>query len=290
MPWELQQVESLAGQPNPNALGVSQMAQSISRFLVATPTDFLEPLLSSPFGRVYKLFLERCCTNPFEQEDARNFRENLSQQLRQVGFQSREGHALLLALMPFFPPGNLKVEDAPAKLPGWLLELYRSRYEPPTAHQEHTKPQPSGQPSFSDRIFLNRMLGLSNLYYIDPEDQEILQELRQVRLQTVQLMLSATSQQLGEQFSADFGDRFWAMAQSGVQKEALDAQEVAQRDAIQQWLRDTPRSLHADGGIQRFAAALLFSAPGSVKLANPDQNLPTWFIEGFKRYCSMAAV
>ena len=34
------------------------------------------------------------------------------------------------------------------------------------------------------------MLGLSNLYYIDPEDQEILQELREVRLQTVQLMLS----------------------------------------------------------------------------------------------------
>ena len=33
-----------------------------------------------------------------------------------------------------------------------------------------------------NRIQLNRLLGLSNLYYIDPEDQEILQELRQVRL------------------------------------------------------------------------------------------------------------
>jgi hypothetical protein len=111
-----------------------------------------------------------------------------------------------------------------------------------------------------------------------------------VRLQTVQLMLTCSSAQLGEHFSADFGDRFWAMAQSGVQKEPLDAQEAAQRDAIQQWLRDTPRSLHAEGGIQRLAAALLFSPPGSVQLANPDQNLPAWFIEGFKRYSSMAAV
>ena len=33
-----------------------------------------------------------------------------------------------------------------------------------------------------NRIQLNRLLGLSNLYYIDPEDQEILHELRDVRL------------------------------------------------------------------------------------------------------------
>ena len=53
-------------------------------------------------------------------------------------------------------------------------------------------PEPSTSPgrttnisAFEDRIFLNRILGLSNLYYIDPEDKEILQELRDVRLQTV---------------------------------------------------------------------------------------------------------
>ena len=36
-----------------------------------------------------------------------------------------------------------------------------------------------------NRIQLNRLLGLSNLYYIDPDDQEILQELRQVRLSLI---------------------------------------------------------------------------------------------------------
>ena len=290
MTWQLQQAEALAAQPGPDPMAAAATAVAMARFLEATPSDFLEPLLSSPFGRVYKLFLERCCTRSFEQQDAVALRESVSQQLRQAGFQSNQGHGLLLALMPFFPPNNLKVEDAAAKLPAWLLEIYRNRYEPPTNQQPSSTPAPTGQPSFSDRIFLNRMLGLSNLYYIDPEDQEILQELRQVRLQTVQLMLSCTSQQLGEHFSADFGDRFWAMAQSGVQKESLDAQEVAQRDAIQQWLRETPRSLNAEGGIQRFAAALLFSPPGSVQLANPEQNLPAWFIEGFRRYTSMAAV
>ena len=36
-----------------------------------------------------------------------------------------------------------------------------------------------------NRIQLNRLLGLSNLYYIDPEDHEILQELRQVRMSLI---------------------------------------------------------------------------------------------------------
>ena len=292
MAWQLQSVEALAGQPAANPQQVAAAAQQLSTFIGAAPCDFLEPLMGSPFGRVYKLFLERCCTGPLQGPDAEARRQQLSQDLRQTGCQSPEGWACLLSLMPYFPPSQMKVEDAAGKLPSWLHGLYQSRYEPPTAASAGSQPvasAPTGQPSFDDRIFLNRMLGLSNLYYIDPEDQEILQELRQVRLQTVQLMLSVNREELGRQFQADFGDRFWAMAQSGVQKEALDANEASQRDALQQWLSRTPQSLHQDGGIQRFAAVLLFSAPGSVRLANPEQNLPAWFVEGFKRFCSMAA-
>jgi len=292
MVWQLQQAEALASQPNPPAQAVEELAVPLARFLQASPSDFLEPLLASPFGRVYRLFLERCCNQPLNGALAEQCKQELSQQLRLKGFGGGEGHALLLALMPFYAPGNLKVEDAPAKLPGWLLEIYKLRYEPATAPQaggqEANPTQANGSPSFSDRIFLNRMLGLSNLYYIDPEDQEILQELRQVRLQTVELLVGCSARELGEHFSADFGDRYWAMAQSGVQKEPLDSHELAQRDAIQGWLSSTPNSLHAEGGIQRFAAALLFSEPGSVRLAQPEQNLPAWFVEGYKRFCSMA--
>jgi hypothetical protein len=290
MVWLLQQAEALAGQAHPDPAQSSEHALQFSSFLEHCPTDFLEPLLSSPFGRVYCLFLERCCTADLPGPAAAARRDQLSQQLRVCGFQDPTGHILLLALMPFYPPLKLRVDDAAAKLPAWLFDLYQRRYEPATqpAAAGSTAAAPSGQPSFSDRIFLNRMLGLSNLYYIDPEDQEILQELRQVRLQTLQLLLSCGREELGRHFSADFGDRFWAMAQSGVQKEPLDAQEVQQRDAVQAWLSSTPNSLHQEGGIQRFAAALLFSTPGTVRLNDPERNLPAWFLEGFRRYSSMA--
>ena len=286
MSWQLQSLEALAGSPAVDVEKAEQRSLELSQFLTHAPTDFLEPLLSSPFGRVYKLFLERCCTKNFAGPEAENRRNALSQQLRQVGCESAEGWAILLALFPFFPPEQLKVDDAASKLPSWLHTLYSDRYEAP---EPSTSPiSATGQPAFDDRVFLNRILGLSNLYYIDPEDQEILRELREVRLQTIQLMLSVDRDELGRQFQSDFGDRFWAMAQSGVQKERLDAKEIQERDAMQQWLSQTPNSLHIDGGIQRFAAVLLFNPPGNVRLADPDRNLPAWFTDGYKRYCSMA--
>tara|TARA_B100000674_G_C37977132_1_gene979989 strand:- start:5453 stop:6319 length:867 start_codon:yes stop_codon:yes gene_type:complete len=286
MSWQLQSLEALASTPEVDKTQAETASLELSNFLTQAPTDFLEPLLASPFGRVYKLFLERCCTAKFSGTAAEERCNALSHQLRQIGCESPEGWAVLLALFPLFPPNQLKVEDAAAKLPSWLHSLYTARYE--ASAPEPTYPSPNGQPAFEDRIFLNRILGLSNLYYIDPEDREILEELREVRLQTIQLMLSTRSDELGRQFQSDFGDRFWAMAQSGVQKESLDANEIQLRDAIQQWLSNTPNSLHEDGGIQRFAAVLLFSQPGSVRLADPDRNLPAWFSEGYKRYCSMA--
>ena len=290
MVWQLQKIEALAAETSPDVSQVENSALLISQFISSAPSDFIEPLLSSPFGRVYKLFLDRCCNLNLPGEISENRRNELSQQLRQIGCDRPEGWAILLALFPYFPPQQLKVDEAAAKLPSWLHSLYAARYEastsPNTANEDNNAT--IGEPSFSDRIFLNRILGLSNLYYIDPEDQEILQELREIRLQTVRLILSVSRDELARHFQSDFGDRFWAMAQSGVQKQSLDANETRERDALQKWLSETPQSLHKEGGIQRFAAALLFNSPGSVRLAEPERNLPAWFTEGFKRFCSMA--
>tara|TARA_B100000674_G_scaffold498229_1_gene535479 strand:- start:405 stop:1280 length:876 start_codon:yes stop_codon:yes gene_type:complete len=291
MVWQLKAVEALAGDASPDPLVVESYALILSEFLEKAPSDFLEPLLGSPFGRVYKIFLERCCQEKLIGSTSESRRNDLSQKLRQCGCDSPEGWGTLLALFPFFPPQELKVEDAAAKLPSWLHTIYSSRYETLNTQESSTSEvQPSGVPGFEDRIFLNRMLGLSNLYYIDPEDREILQELREVRMQTVQLMLSVGRDELARQFHSDFGDRFWAMAQSGVQKEDLDAKEVSQRNSLQKWLSETPQSLHQEGGIQRFAAVLLFNPPGGVRLSDPDSNLPAWFADGYKRFCSMAQV
>ena len=91
----------------------------------------------------------------------------------------------------FFPPASSKWRT---QHPNYRIGSTHSTH-PATKHRSHRQlPTPQlSQTAFEDRIFLNRMLGLSNLYYIDPEDQDILQELREVRLETIQLMLKVDS-------------------------------------------------------------------------------------------------
>ena len=88
-------------------------------------------------------------------------------------------------------------------------------------------------------------------------------------------MLSVRSEELGRQFQSDFGDRFWAMAQSGLQKESLDANEAQQRDEIQQWLRQTFNKAFIK--MEEFNVSQQRSCSASrssVRLADPDSNLP----------------
>jgi len=290
MTWTLQKLEWCSGQPTTNHTEVFELAIELSTFIDNCPDDFLEALMSSPFGRIYSLFTEKCCTVVPTSSEAISCRDQLSNKLRLSGFKTTEGQRHLLALMPFYPNGSMSVEDANAKLPEWLYKIYSKRYENINENKltVDSNQNELEEPELSNRIFLNRVLGLSNLYYIDPEDKEICNELKQVRMQCIELLLNCNSTDLGNNFNGDFGDRFWAMAQSGIQKEELNADEAAKRDEIQNWLSKTPNSLHQEGGIQRFASVILFSQPGSIQLSNPEQNLPNWFLEGFKRYTSMS--
>ena len=122
----------------------------------------------------------------------------------QSGFQTPMAVQLLIANFLYSPPGLLTIANADTQLPQWLISDYQELYSAPGTVSTSTGPSPQlqaaaapatmpAQPDFGqfpatlqelvgNRIQLNRLLGLSNLYYIDPEDQEILQELREVRL------------------------------------------------------------------------------------------------------------
>ena len=91
MSWQLQSLEALASTPVIDADQAEQGSLEVSHFLTHAPTDFLEPLLASPFGRVYRLFLERCCTEKFTGSAAEERRSDLSQQLRQLGCETPDG-------------------------------------------------------------------------------------------------------------------------------------------------------------------------------------------------------
>ncbi|QNJ27849.1 hypothetical protein [Synechococcus sp. A15-24] len=187
--WSLNHLEQLCGQVSFNEESAFESKYNLIKFLEAAPVDFVEALINSPLGRVYKIVLDKSITCKLDAKLS-TLRDELSTKLRVAGVESSEGQQLLLCLMLLYAPGSMKVEDAASKLPQWLYEIYSKRNDSVIKSQQYAVSSIDDEKiDFDNRIFLNRILGLSNLYYIDPEDKEISDELKQVRSECVRLMV-----------------------------------------------------------------------------------------------------
>ena len=175
----------------------------LARFWPA-PEDLLPSLWASPVGESTKHLVKQLDPHFTFSAEQIALRNAIGLRL-QGGFQAPMAIQLLIVNFLYSPPGLLRINDPQANLPAWLLADYQALYEgsptissgPADAPANQTSSQNLQAPSTNvpqpDWCFpctlgtswrsvqLNRLLGLSNLYYIDPEDQEILTELRQVR-------------------------------------------------------------------------------------------------------------
>ena len=227
---------------------------------------------------------------------------NLIGEKLSAGLQAPMAIQLLLANFLFSPPGLLQIANADSQLPAWLLTDYRALYEeiPQTEakpqSQQPTKPATElPEPDFGafpsslqelvgNRIQLNRLLGLSNLYYIDPEDQEILHELRQVRLSLIELIERCPEEQLETIWGSDLGDRYWALVRSGIQKEAMTPSEEQKRHAVTQKLNPSSGGgFGTPGAINAVLVAMVLFEPGTMKISDAEQKLPAWLLPSYQQ-------
>ena len=140
------------------------------------------------------------------------------------------------------------------------------------------------QELLSNRIQLNRLLGLSNLYYIDPEDQEILQELREVRIALIGAIERCSEDQLESIWASDFGDRYWSLVRSGIQKEPLNPEEELKKHAATRKLNPSVGGgFGTPGAINALLVAMTLFEPGSMRIADPEQKLPTWLLPNYQQ-------
>ena len=216
---------------------------------------------------------------------------------------------LLIVNFLYSPPGLLKIQNPQANLPNWLLADYQSLYEAvpsipsavkapvvaeaPLAQQVPAKELP--QPDFGifpatlagiggNRIQLNRLLGLSNLYYIDPEDQEILHELRQVRLSLIEAIERCPETELEQIWATDLGDRYWALVRSGIQKEALTpAEEHKSSQLLKHSIPDVGGGFGQPGAMNAFLIAMVLFEPGTMRVDGAEQKLPGWLLPQYQQ-------
>ena len=263
------------------------------------PEDLLSSLWSSNVGEVTKAMIRSLKPDTAFSPEQISLRNAIGERLS-AGLQTSMATQLLLANFLYSPPGLLQIANAETQLPGWLLDDYRALYEQTLPNSTLNQPpvQPATelpQPDFGvfpstlqelvgNRIQLNRLLGLSNLYYIDPEDQEILQELRQVRLSLIDAIECCPEQQLESIWSTDFGDRYWALVRSGIQKVSLTPTEEQKKHAATQSLNPSVGGgFGTPGAINAVLIAMVMFEPGSMKISDAENKLPAWLLPSYQQ-------
>ena len=251
-----------------------QHREEVARFWIHAPDDSLEMLWDSVFGEATRLLITQLSPLTAFSPGQLQFRDELFGLMRQ-GFNQPGAVKTMIAAFLLSPPGTLQISDPEIKMPAWLLPTYRQTYaiQPPAAAPVLTQSTPSTLLEFAaSRIQLNRLLGLSNLYYIDPEDEEIRQDLQSLRLLLCQLILDCPPQELDGLFQPDLADRYWALVRSGIQTEPTMPNEKTIKDVAFSQLRDT-RSL---------LVALCYQQPSPAILDQLPVDMPGWLLSGFQ--------
>ena len=280
----------------------------IARFWLAAPQDLLSSFWSSSVGEATKQLVRELHPKYVFTQDQIDLREAIGQRL-QEGFQSPMAVQFLIVNFLYSPPGLLRINNPQTNLPDWLLSDYLSLYEstpsmpavvgtPATVSSQQTQQAPATdlpQPDFGvfpstlqelvgNRIQLNRLLGLSNLYYIDPEDKEILQELRQVRLSLIEAIERCPESELEGLWATDLGDRYWALVRSGIQKEALTPAEEHKKQSVTQALNTaTGGGFGRPGAVNAFLIAMILFEPGTMRVDSAENKLPGWIVPQYQQ-------
>lgn len=133
-PWSATRLaaifQELAKAPSGKVIGEARRARlCISRFWLQAPVDQLEGLYRSPVGQCYRLLLKtELPAMPLLTEE-QQWRDGLARRLSKA-MNRPESVNLLLAAMPFFERGKMRLMNATDVVPQWLIGDYSALFDP----------------------------------------------------------------------------------------------------------------------------------------------------------------
>jgi len=280
-----------------------QQRDQLLRFWLAAPADQLEALWNAGFGQVSRALIQQLTSDHAFTPEQVSLREAIGARLNQGGLSQPLAPQLMLANFLLSPPGLLRINNADQFFPAWLSAAYRDLYEsaprPASTAPSATPPAPQApdfgtfpaslQELVGNRIQLNRLLGLSNLYYIDPEDQEIRHELEQVRSALADAIDRCPESALEQLWATDLGDRYWALVRSGIQKEELGGADNSRKQAAVARLDSNGGGgFGTPGATNAFLIAMLYFLPGSMRVDGAEHKLPAWLLPHYQQVFAQA--
>ena len=287
-------------------------ARSSNSFWISAPDDLLESLWDSPAGQATRELVAQISPTTFFTDSQVAQRNQLGQFL-QKGFQQPGAVKAVIATFLLSPPGHFRIVNPESHLPSWLVPAYKNLYEtvqvpstdqsplastsvtsPPPAQAESRRDSDLPAPNYgafpstlgefvANRLQLNRLLGLSNLFYIDPEDTEIRDELLQLRRQLSGLILNADESLLEGYFQTDFADRYWSLIRSGIQSLPLVGEDEHLKTLVKDRLNPSMGGgFGIPGSISAFLVAMAYYSPGTMQVGDAGNKLPSWLLSGYQ--------
>jgi len=317
-PWSTRRLSSILQtfQSNPS-IQSSQEArlarQCLSQFWLLAPVDQLESLYSSPVGECFQLLLDSGLAQLELTTEEKMWKTTLADRLAQ-GFMRPENTNVLLALMPYYARGKMRVADPITQVPSWLLQAYArlfanelmqrdaepagllapagTAYGPavrlglsqPVATAPTARPLPrlsrqrgaEALATVEEVDFQRRMSGLINLFVIDPSDGKVVENLIELRRLLGQIWLDAQPSQLQALYSSGgFGRLYRELLASGFSRLNLNDQDRFLRNQVATLVND----MSQPGAINALMAALPFYPPGNITFGGGEHHLPGWLVQ-----------
>ena len=289
---------------NLDAPSSSAQRDGLVQFWLNAPLDQLEALWRSGFGVVTQRLVKELTPQYVFSPEQVALRNSIGERFKKEGLNSPAAAQLMVANFLLSPPGLLTINNVEQFFPSWLSSAYQELYgknvvddfasSPANTVSTPESPNLLPEPDFgpfpstlqelvSNRLHLNRLLGLSNLYYIDPEDLEIVSELTDLRRQFVDAIEICPESDLERLWGTELGERYWALVRSGIQKESLSPDDEARKQKAVNKLN--PRSgggFGTPGALNSFLIVMVYFLPGSMKVDDASQKIPSWLLHNYE--------
>ncbi|MEG4212273.1 FkbM family methyltransferase [Microcoleus sp. S13_B4] len=253
-----------------------QIRKQIADFWLNLPAENLETAYRSASGNSYQILLK----SGFQRQPMIESEQIFLQQLTQIskGLVHPKAVNALLAAMLYFPPETMRIPDARNRLPHWLIGDYEQVFETEAAIKSDSSSDLLAQYIQSPQ-FANQLLGCVNLYRIDPSDESIVLELRQIRKQMADFWLSVPSEKLENFYRGEVRKGYQAILSCGLQAEAMTE---AEQKFLQQ-LTEISKGLVQPQAINALLGAMLYFVPGKMRVPDARTRLPQWLLEDYEK-------
>ena len=282
----------------------SLLRDRLVQFWLCAPADQIENLWNSSIGFTTKTLVSDLKPNSVFTAEQISLRNSIGDRLNVVGLNDISSVQLMIANFLLSPPGLMKINNADSYFPSWFSAVYKDLYEgklsepsgqvqeSPTLSSSTETVEELSLPDFgpfphsieslsSNRIHLNRLLGLSNLFYIDPDDDEVAEELLELRSNLARIIISCPEDQLERFWSTDLGDRYWSLVRSGIQQRELPDADMPIKSSCLSLLDPANGGFANQGAINALLVLMMYFMPGTMKVPDAQTKLPAWLFNHY---------